>query len=222
MSRTLMPCAYRLMIMSSRPPEIRPDRLGTSSGSKLPVRSRGTSSGTGPIPVCTCLLIVPLRELPEWWPAGSRRPYPRCAVSSASSARSSTALTSSPSMDPSPVSRSPPASSLDRSSSASSSRSSISSRKGASCRRTGCQPPAHPCSARLSTPVAGCDLEQDPLGFASLAARRNGCLRIVHILRHHHRVPPTLQRQRDAAGKGQLGRQKIFGGLPERLDDHAS
>jgi integrase len=34
---------------------------------------------------------------------------------------------------------------------------------------------------------------------------------------------PTLQRQRDdAAGKGQLGRQKIFDGLLARLDEHAS
>ena len=73
MSRTLMPCAYRLMIMSSRPPETRPDRLGTSSGSNVPARSRGTSRRTGPIPVCTFLLIVPLREFPELRPAGSCR-----------------------------------------------------------------------------------------------------------------------------------------------------
>jgi len=34
---------------------------------------------------------------------------------------------------------------------------------------------------------------------------------------------PTLQRQRDdAAAKGQIGRQKIFDGLLDRLDDHAS
>jgi hypothetical protein len=34
---------------------------------------------------------------------------------------------------------------------------------------------------------------------------------------------PTLQRQRDdAAGKGQVGRQKIFDGLLARLDEHAS
>ncbi len=64
MSRTVMPCAYRLMIMSPGPPEIRPDRLGTSSGSKLPLRSRGTFTGTGPIPVCTFLPIVPFREFP--------------------------------------------------------------------------------------------------------------------------------------------------------------
>jgi hypothetical protein len=65
MSRTLIPCAYREMIMSSRPPETRSDRLGTSRGSNMPARSRGTSIPTGPIPVCTFLLIVPLRELPE-------------------------------------------------------------------------------------------------------------------------------------------------------------
>ena len=57
--------------MSSRPPEIRPDRLGTSRGSNIPARSRGTSTGTGPIPVCTFLLIVPFREFPELWPDGS-------------------------------------------------------------------------------------------------------------------------------------------------------
>jgi hypothetical protein len=34
---------------------------------------------------------------------------------------------------------------------------------------------------------------------------------------------PTLQRQRDdAAGKGQLGRQKVFDGLLARLDGEAS
>ena len=32
MSRTDMPCAYRLMIVSSRPPATRPARLGTSTG----------------------------------------------------------------------------------------------------------------------------------------------------------------------------------------------
>jgi hypothetical protein len=61
MSRTLMPCAYRLMIMSSRPPATRPDRLGTSTGSNVPARSRGTCKGTGPTPVCTVLAILPLR-----------------------------------------------------------------------------------------------------------------------------------------------------------------
>ena len=34
---------------------------------------------------------------------------------------------------------------------------------------------------------------------------------------------PTLRRQRDdAAAKGQLGRQKVFDGLLDRLDEHAS
>jgi hypothetical protein len=34
---------------------------------------------------------------------------------------------------------------------------------------------------------------------------------------------PTLQRQRDdAADKGQVGRQKVFDGLLERLDEEAS
>ena len=61
MSRTLMPCAYRLMTMSSSPPATRPARLGTSTGSKVPARSRGTASGTGPTPVCAVLAMVPLR-----------------------------------------------------------------------------------------------------------------------------------------------------------------
>jgi hypothetical protein len=39
------------------PPETRPARLGISSGSNVPARSRGTASGTGPIPVCTVLAI---------------------------------------------------------------------------------------------------------------------------------------------------------------------
>ena len=40
---------------------------------------------------------------------------------------------------------------------------------------------------------------------------------------HHHRVPthPAAQRD-DAAGKGQVGRQKIFDGLLARLDGDAS
>jgi hypothetical protein len=55
------------------PPETRPDRLGISTGSKLPALSRGTSSPTGPIPVYIFLAIVPLRELPVLCPARSRR-----------------------------------------------------------------------------------------------------------------------------------------------------
>jgi hypothetical protein len=51
MSRTVMPCAYRLMIMSSKPPEIRPALFGTSAGSNVPFRSRGTERCTGPTPV---------------------------------------------------------------------------------------------------------------------------------------------------------------------------
>ena len=45
MSRTLIPCAYKLMIMSSRPPATRPARLGTSSGSNVPARSRDEAGG---------------------------------------------------------------------------------------------------------------------------------------------------------------------------------
>ena len=48
-------------------------------------------------------------------------------------------------------------------------------------------------------------------------------LRVLHLLRHHHRVPahPATQRD-DAAAKGQIGRQKIFDGLLDRLDQSAS
>ena len=65
MSRTVMPCAYKQMIMSSRPPATRPSRLGISSGSNVPARSRGTARPTGPTPVWTVLAMVPLREFPE-------------------------------------------------------------------------------------------------------------------------------------------------------------
>ena len=57
--------------MSSSPPATRPDRLGTRTGSKVPARSLGTCSGTGPTPVCTVLAMFPLRALP---PAPPRPP----------------------------------------------------------------------------------------------------------------------------------------------------
>jgi hypothetical protein len=50
-----------MMIMSSRPPATRPARFGTSSGSNVPDRSRGTARSTGPTPVCTVLAMVSLR-----------------------------------------------------------------------------------------------------------------------------------------------------------------
>ena len=65
MSRFDMPCAYRLITMSSSPPATRPDRFGTRTGSNVPARSRGTCSGTGPTPVCTVLAMFPLRALPS-------------------------------------------------------------------------------------------------------------------------------------------------------------
>jgi hypothetical protein len=70
MSRVDMPRAYRLKIMSSTLPSRRL-RLGTIPGVKLPLRSRGTSSSTGPAVVCTVLRPCPLRELPEPILAGS-------------------------------------------------------------------------------------------------------------------------------------------------------
>ena len=58
--------------MSSSPPATRPARLGTSTGSNDPARSRGTCSGTGPTPVWTVLAMFPLRALP---PAPPRPPF---------------------------------------------------------------------------------------------------------------------------------------------------
>jgi hypothetical protein len=45
----------------------------------------------------------------------------------------------------------------------------------------------------------------------------------VHLLPTTLEFRPTLERQRDdAADKGQIGHQKIFDGLLERLDQQAS
>src|SRR3954469_6560146 len=49
MSRTVIPPAYSDTIISSRPPARRAP-LGTSRGSKLPCRARGTASGHAPTP----------------------------------------------------------------------------------------------------------------------------------------------------------------------------
>ena len=45
--------------------------FGTITGSNVPALSLGTSMLTGPTSVRTVLARVPLREFPEWWPAGS-------------------------------------------------------------------------------------------------------------------------------------------------------
>lgn len=60
MSRTVIPPAHKLMILSSRPPRLR-SGLGTNRDSKVLYRSRGTSSGTCPTSVCTVLGVLPLR-----------------------------------------------------------------------------------------------------------------------------------------------------------------
>ena len=72
MSRVVMPRAYRLKIMSLVEP-IRRFRFGTSRGSKLPLRSRGTSIRDCPALVITVFGVVPFREFPLPWPAGSPR-----------------------------------------------------------------------------------------------------------------------------------------------------
>ena len=105
-SRTVIPPAYSEMIISSRPPARR-EPLGTSRGSKLPIRSCGTSNRTSPTSLATVLGVLPLREFGEPRPAGSPFSYPRCSVSSVVRPRSSTALTSSGRNPPDPVSRNP-------------------------------------------------------------------------------------------------------------------
>jgi hypothetical protein len=70
MSRTVIPPAYGETIISSRPPARR-EPFGTSRGSKLPARSRGVSSATGPTSVCRVFGVLPLREFGEPRPAGS-------------------------------------------------------------------------------------------------------------------------------------------------------
>ena len=72
MSRTVIPPAYSDTIISSRPPARRAP-LGTSRGSKLPCRSRGTASGTSPTSVASVFGVVPLREFGLPRPAGSPR-----------------------------------------------------------------------------------------------------------------------------------------------------
>ncbi|PZG41514.1 hypothetical protein C1I98_21195 [Spongiactinospora gelatinilytica] len=72
-----MPVGARLVHQAAgrrTPTGARHARLGTSTGSKVPARSRGTAGRTGPIPICTVLPIRPLRELPVPWPTGSCLP----------------------------------------------------------------------------------------------------------------------------------------------------
>jgi len=52
-------------------------------------------------------------------------------------------------------------------------------------------------------------------------------LRDLHLLRHHHRVPPhpqtpTRRRRSQGRAKGQRGREKLFEGILSRLDEPAS
>ena len=64
-SRVLVPRAYMLMIWSAIPSARMVSRFLTVSGLKEPSRSRGVSTVTSPYFVCTVLLILPLRRLPE-------------------------------------------------------------------------------------------------------------------------------------------------------------
>ena len=72
MSRTVIPPAYRLMIISSRPPTRRAP-LGTSREANEELRSRGWSRRRSPTSVPTVFGVAPLRELPERCPARSPR-----------------------------------------------------------------------------------------------------------------------------------------------------
>jgi hypothetical protein len=58
-------------ITMSSTPVSRRWRFLTICGSKVPSRSRGTASSTGPTSVSTVLPRIPLRELPPFFPAGS-------------------------------------------------------------------------------------------------------------------------------------------------------
>ncbi len=71
MSRTVIPPANRLMIISSSPPARRRAPLGTSRGSKLELRSRGVANATSPTSVDTVFGVDPLRLFADPRPAGS-------------------------------------------------------------------------------------------------------------------------------------------------------
>src|SRR6266852_2300835 len=76
MSRTRIPPPYKL-ITASEIPEVRRSPFGTSTGSNVPARSRGTDTATGPASVFSVLAVKPLRPLPL---------SPPCRCSSSSSA----------------------------------------------------------------------------------------------------------------------------------------
>src|SRR5579859_937448 len=102
MSRTLMPRAYMPRILSSKPVNRR-WYFFTSCGSNVPLRSRGIAIGTGPCSVWSVLVPLPLRELPLPRPSTACSSYPRWSVSSASSARSTSAPVSCLRSPPGPV-----------------------------------------------------------------------------------------------------------------------
>src|SRR5215203_1361056 len=109
MSRIVIPPAYRLMIMSDRPPTRRWP-FGTNRGSKVPLRSLGVARSTSPTSVPSRLPVDPFRELPEPCPARSCISEPRWSVSSAARPASNTRFTSSGKNPPSPVNCNEPSS----------------------------------------------------------------------------------------------------------------
>ena len=70
MSRTVIPPAYKLMIIASSPSRRRWP-LRTRRGVKVPARSRGTSISKGPTSESTVLGVVPFLALLRAWEAGS-------------------------------------------------------------------------------------------------------------------------------------------------------
>ena len=107
-----MPPAYRLMIMSSKPPRRRLP-LGTRRGVNSPSRSRGTWISMGPTWLSTVFAYEPLREFFRplaAFPSRSEWEYPRWESISAVKPRSRVVFTSAGIKPPSPLRSTSPAS----------------------------------------------------------------------------------------------------------------
>ena len=76
MSPVVIPFAYNEITLADRPSNRRCP-FGTVTGSKLPLRSRGTRTSTWPISVVTVFGYDPLREFPEPRPSTACASYPR-------------------------------------------------------------------------------------------------------------------------------------------------
>ena len=140
MSRTLIPLAYSEVITASRPSDLRAC-LGTSTGAKLPSRSRGTATRTGPTSVFSVLTLDPFRRF------SVPPPSSRCASSSAASPACSTCPITPVSSPPGPVSVT---GSPHRARSASCPASAASASSGSTS-----PPPASPSAGPPENPPAG-------------------------------------------------------------------